>query len=58
MREFGGWGIRVSRNGRAYNASGNTGVQLVLADGSHILIGTQRAEELLAALRAAGADID
>jgi hypothetical protein len=58
MREFGGWGIRVSRNGRAYNASGNTGVQLVLTDGSHILIGTQRAEELLAALRAAGADID
>ena len=56
MREFGGWGIRHSRYGRAYNAHGNTGVQLVLADGSRILIGTQRSAELLAALRSAGAD--
>jgi len=30
-------------------------VQLTLADGSRILIGTQRPEELLAALRLAGA---
>jgi len=58
MREFGGWGIRISKNGRAYNAYGKTGVQFVLADGSRILIGTQRPEELLAALRVAGADIE
>jgi Family of unknown function (DUF6141) len=58
MREFGGWGIRVSKDGRAYNAHGTVGVQLVLTDGSHILIGTQQPEELLAALRAAGADVD
>lgn len=54
MSEFGGYGIRVSRAGRAYNAYGNLGVQLVLDDGSRILIGTQRPQELIGALRAGG----
>lgn len=58
LREFGGWGIRVGRDGKAYNAYGNKGVQLTLTDGSHVLIGTQKPEELLDALRAAGARID
>lgn len=57
--EYGGWGVRVSKNhGRAYNAYGSRGVQLVLTDGSRILIGTQQPEELLAAMRLGGADID
>jgi len=57
LREYGGWGVRVSRrSGRAYNASGNQGVQLVMRDGQRILIGTQLPEQLLAALRAAGVD--
>lgn len=52
LREFGGWGIRYSRrNGRAYNAYGNQGVQLVLKDEQLVLIGTQQPEQLLAALR-------
>jgi hypothetical protein len=55
LGEYGGWGIRFSRrNGRAYNAYGNMGVQLVLNDGTRILVGSQRPEELLASLRAAG----
>ncbi|MCE5252662.1 MAG: DUF6141 family protein [Actinomycetia bacterium] len=55
MREYGGWGIRVGRlSGRAYNASGNQGVQLIMRDGRRILVGSQRPEQLLAALRAAG----
>lgn len=58
IREYGGWGVRVSRAGRAYNAYGNEGVQLVLNDGSRILVGSQRSEELVAALRLAGADIE
>ena len=57
MREFGGWGIRTSREGRAYNAHGNMGVQLVLDDGSRILIGTQRPQELASALRLGGVRI-
>lgn len=58
IREYGGWGVRVSRSGRAYNAYGNNGVQLVLHDGSRILVGSQRPDDLLAALRLAGADIE
>ncbi len=55
MGEFGGWGIRVSRDGgKAYNAYGKQGVQLMLSDGKRVLIGTQRADELIAALRLAG----
>ena len=58
LKEYGGWGVRMTRlNGRAYNAYGNRGVQLVLADESLILIGSQRPEELLTALRSAGADV-
>jgi len=55
LREYGGWGIRVSRrSGRAYNASGVQGIQLVMKDGQRILIGTQSPEGLLSALRTAG----
>lgn len=46
--EYGGWGIRcgLSGNGRAYNVSGNKGVQLVLKNGRRLLVGSQRALEL------------
>jgi len=57
MREFGGWGIRVASDGRAYNAHGSQGVQLTLKDGSRILVGTQRPQELVEALRSAGAGV-
>lgn len=58
MREFGGWGIKIGADGRAYNAHGTMGVQLTLRDGGRILIGTQRADELLDALRTAGASLE
>jgi hypothetical protein len=49
--EYGGWGIRYNfRRGWAYNVSGNQGVQLELANGKRILIGSQRAEELARAI--------
>ncbi len=49
--EYGGWGIRYGWSaGRAYNVSGNRGVQLELTDGKRVLIGSQRAEELAAAI--------
>jgi len=52
IREYGGWGIRYSlRNGKAYNVSGNRGVQLVLSNGKRLLIGSQKADELAAAIR-------
>ena len=52
IREYGGWGIRCSlRNGRAYNVSGNKGVQLVFKSGKKLLIGSQKPDELEAAIR-------
>jgi hypothetical protein len=36
--------------GWAYNVRGNRGVQLELANGKRILIGSQRAEELAGAI--------
>ena len=46
IREYGGWGIRIGRNGKAYNVYGNTGVQLEFADALPLLIGSQQAEDL------------
>jgi ABC-type tungstate transport system substrate-binding protein len=53
--EFGGWGIRIGMRGWAYNVSGDHGVQLTLVSGRRILIGSQRSEELEAAIREARA---
>ncbi len=48
--EYGGWGIRYSRNGKAYNIRGNMGIQIVRKNGKRILIGTRRPEEVAAQL--------
>jgi hypothetical protein len=50
LLEYGGWGIKYGRKGKAYNVSGNRGVQLVFKDGKQLLIGSQRAEELAEAI--------
>jgi hypothetical protein len=50
LGEFGGWGIRWTPRGRAYNVSGNQGVQLELKNGKRILIGSLRADELASLL--------
>jgi hypothetical protein len=51
LREYGGWGVRRGwKGGWAFNVRGNRGVQLVLADGTSILVGSQRADELAAAI--------
>ena len=51
LREYGGWGIRWGRNGKAYSVSGKRGVQLRYSGDEGILIGSQRAEELEAAIK-------
>lgn len=48
--QYGGWGIRHGRGGWAYNVSGNRGVKLHLADGKHLLIGSQRDWDLAQAI--------
>jgi hypothetical protein len=57
MREFGGWGIRTGRSGKCYSAYGTQGVQLWLKGDKRILIGTQKVDELAAALRTAGVNV-
>ena len=49
--EYGGWGIRLGREGMAYNVSGNRGAQIELTSGKRVLIGSQRAEELAVAIQ-------
>jgi hypothetical protein len=50
IRDYGGWGIRYGREGKAYNVSGDRGVMLELSDGSRLLIGSQKPEELVNAI--------
>jgi len=50
IMEYGGWGIRYGRKGKAYNVSGNRGVQLELFQGKPLLIGSQRPDELAQAI--------
>jgi hypothetical protein len=52
MREYGGWGVKYGWAGKAYNISGNRGVQLKLSNGKGLLIGSQRPEELAQAIQA------
>jgi hypothetical protein len=50
LKEYGGYGIRYGKNGKAYNISGKRGVQFEFLDGKRLLIGTQKPEELIQAL--------
>lgn len=51
MREYGGWGVKGwSRRKVAYNVSGHRGARLTLTDGRTVLLGSQRADELAAAI--------
>jgi len=52
FRDYGGWGIRYSLTKKqwAYTVTSSRGVLLTLADGKKIMIGSERADELAAAL--------
>lgn len=51
FQDHGFWGVRTARDGeRILTARGDRGVRIHLSDGSRILIGSQRAEELAAVL--------
>jgi hypothetical protein len=50
-RDYGGYGIRTGRFGKAYVASGQRGVRLKLASGATLVVGSQRPEELGGILR-------
>ena len=54
LAEYGGWGIRygLRGQGRAYNVSGNRGVQIEMSSGKRLLIGSQRPEDVVRAIQA------
>ncbi len=52
--EYGGWGFRGFRSNRALNISGDKGIQLIMRDGTKLLIGTQKADEVREILRKLG----
>ena len=46
IKEYGGWGIRFGKEGRAYNVSGDRGLKIQMKNGKKILIGTRKEDEL------------
>lgn len=51
QHDYGGYGIRSIRNGKAYVGAGHRGVRVQLRSGPVLVIGSERPEELLAALQ-------
>jgi hypothetical protein len=50
-RDYGGYGIRSNREGKAYLAKGHQGVRLKLASGAVVVVGSERSKELARFLR-------
>lgn len=50
IAEYGGWGIRFGKEGNAFNAYGDEGVELIFEEKRNLLIGSQRAQELYEAI--------
>ena len=51
LATYGGWGIRWTSGGKAYNVSGNRGVRINYTNGKHLLIGSQQSDALAAAIK-------
>ena len=51
LKEYGGWGIKYGFKGKAYNVSGNKGVKIFLNNGTNIMFGSQKHNELAKALK-------
>jgi hypothetical protein len=52
--EYGGYGIRFGRRGKAYNVTGRYGLTVYFTKNRELLIGTQKPDELLNACTASG----
>lgn len=52
IRDFGGWGIRDGKKGKAYSVGGNKGAEHVVAEGKPLLIGSQHPGALAATINA------
>ena len=56
LLEYGGWGMRIGLfgKGKAWNISGDKGLQLEFTNQKKLLIGTNQPEELAATLEKIG----
>jgi len=56
IAEYGGWGLRYGflGKGKAFNVSGDKGLQLEFTDNKKLLIGTNKSEELTEVLKRIG----
>lgn len=45
LSEYGGWGVKGLGEAKAYNVSGNYGIQIVTKEKKHFLIGTQQPQD-------------
>ena len=52
-RDYGGYGFRSTRDGKAYVASGSRGVRVTLTGGEKLVVGSERPDELARMLRRA-----
>jgi hypothetical protein len=46
ISDYGGWGVRISTKGKAFNVRGDKGLKLYFDHRKPLLIGTQKPEEL------------
>ena len=53
IKEFGGWGIRFGFESKAYNVSGDKGLQIELTNGRKVLFGSQEHQALTKAMKKA-----
>ncbi len=54
ITEYGGWGLKFGRNGKAFNVSGDKGLQLEFTNNKKLLIGTNKPDELIETLKKIG----
>lgn len=56
IREFGGWGLRLGffGKGKAYNVSGDKGLQLEFSNGKKLIVGTNKPDQLTEVLNKIG----
>lgn len=58
LRDYGGWGIKKSiRWGKAYNVTGNMGLQIYMNNGKKVLFGTQKPQAMIYAMNAAMSEV-
>ncbi len=53
IKEYGGWGIRRGKKGKAYNISGNQRIMFKLKKGRTLMIGSQKPDDFKRALDSA-----